>query len=203
MKKIFWFTIVVLLTSLLAYKAIEYVENRYTPLATYGVENHSIPDFQFTDQLERTVNSSEIKDKIWVVNFFFTSCPTICPKMTRNLQSFHDFVRDDVDIRILSFTVDPKRDTPARLKSYADSFRVNHDSWLFLTGEKEDLYRLGNKGFLLSAAVIGADEEDFIHSENIVLVDQNQQIRGFYNGTDPDCVNQILRDIKKIKRDKA
>ncbi len=203
MKKIVLFTLSVLLVSWAAYKGIEYMENTMTPLALYGEPGHQVPSFTFINQMGESVSSEDISDKIWVVDFFFTSCPTICPKMTRNLQSLHDFVREDEEIRILSFTVDPKRDTPERLKSYAESFRVNHRTWQFFTGEKGDLYKLGNRGFLLSTASTGVDDMDFIHSENIVLVDREQRIRGFYNGTDAKCVQQILRDIKKIKRDKA
>ena len=203
MSKVSIFLVAVLALTAIVYKSIEYVENQLTPLPVYGLENHIVPAFEFTNQLNEMVSSTDIRDKIWVADFFFTSCPTICPKMTRNLQSLHDFIRDDQDIRILSFTVDPKRDSPERLKSYADTYRVNHESWSFLTGEKEAIYRLGNRGFLVSASTAGVEDEDFIHSENIVLVDQNQRIRGFYNGTDPKCVKQILNDIKKLKKTKA
>jgi protein SCO1/2 len=201
-KSLLFFIGVVLCTGLI-YKGIAYFEATSTPLPVYGNEGHIVPEFEFTNQLGETISSEEIADQIWVVDFFFTSCPTICPKMTRNLQSVHDIIRNEEDIKILSFTVDPKRDTPERLKSYAEQYRANHDSWYFLTGDKTKLYRLGNKGFLISATEAPGDELDFIHSENIVLVDRGQKIRGYYKGTDPASMKALLNDINKLKRNKA
>ena len=201
--KIAVFLVAVLGLAFAAHKGISYVEESMTPVPVYGLNDHRVPDWAFTNQLGQEVSSDDLAGKLLVVDFFFTSCPTICPKMTRNLQSLHDVIRQDESINILSFTVDPKRDQPARLKAFAEAYRADHKTWQFLTGEKEDLYRLGNKGFLVSATTTGVDDLDFIHSENIVLVDESRKIRGFYNGTDPKCVNQILRDIKKLKKSNA
>ena len=183
------------------YYSIEFVSQRAIPLPVYGADGHTVQDFEYTNQLGELFSSDDHKDKIWIVDYFFTSCPTICPIMTKHLQEVHERIRNDEDVIILSFTVDPKRDQPERLYSYAEKHRANHQSWQFLTGEKLSLYRQGRTGFLLSSGDGGGDD-GFIHSENIVVVDQNQQIRGFYNGTDEKSPQQIMTAINKLRREK-
>jgi len=117
----------------------------------------------------------------------------------KNMQGVHDVIRADEDIILLSLTVDPKRDTPERFMSYLSNFNVNHDTWHLLTGEKKDLYRLARKSFLVSATEGAGDEYDFIHSENIVVIDQEGKIRNFVNGTAENADQQILRTISKLK----
>ena len=182
-----------------SYYAVEYIEAKVYPLPVYGPEDHEIELFQLTNQKDELFNSSNHLDKIWVVNTFFTSCPSICPKMMRNMQSVHDIVRSEEDIVLISLTVDPKRDTPERFMTYLDNFNVNHSSWQLLTGEKSDLYRLARKSFLVSATDGAGDEYDFIHSENIVVVDQEGKIRNFVNGTAEDADEKILKTIKRLK----
>lgn len=174
--------------------------NEQMPLPVYGPEDHIIPDFEFENQNEELIKSRNLKGKIWIVNYFFTACPSICPTMTQNIQGIHDLVRNDDEITFLSFTVDPKRDTPKTLKEYADLYNVNHNQWNFLTGDKTSLYRLARTGFLLSASDgATSDDSGFIHSENVILVDQNQKIRGIYVGTDEKSMKKCLGDLKKLK----
>ena len=182
-----------------SYYAVDYIETKVYPLPVYGPENHEIEDFSLYNQKTDIFNSANYQGKIWVVNTFFTSCPTICPKMMRNMQSVHDIVRQNDDIVLISLTVDPKRDTPERLMRYLDNFNVNHDNWHLLTGPKEDLYRLARKSFLISATDGAGDEYDFIHSENIVVLDQEGKIRSFINGTANDADDQIIKTIKRLK----
>ncbi|NNE29444.1 MAG: SCO family protein [Saprospiraceae bacterium] len=191
------FVITVLLVSGVSYYAIEKIGDE-SALPYFGEEDHGLPDFSFTDQLGKEVTRKDLEGKVVIANYFFTSCPSICPKMTRNLQLIHDVVRQDENIVMLSLTVDPKRDTPERLKKYASTYNVNHDSWHFLTGDKKLLYRMARKGFLISASDGGGDEYDFIHSENVVLLDQEGKIRGFYVGTDAPNISDCLQDIKKL-----
>ncbi len=181
------------------YYALDYIDEKMYPLPVYGVEGHEIESFSFDNQLGTTFHSEQHKGKIWVVNYFFTSCPSICPKMMRNMQSVHDVVRSEEDIILLSLTVDPKRDTPEKFYNYLSNFNVDHSSWQLLTGDKKDLYRLARKSFLISATDGGGDEYDFIHSENIVVIDQNGKIRNFVNGTAEHADSQILRTISKLK----
>ena len=192
------------------YYLIEYIENEAVPLPILGqnmseegtLETHTIPSFEFIDQLNNNFSDKDIEGKIWVADYFFTSCPTICPKMTKSMQRVHELYWDDDMIHLLSFTIDPKRDTPIRLKSYAEKYSADHSKWHFLTGEKTALFWLARKGFFVSATE-GSNEYDFIHSENLVLVDPQRRIRGYYNGTDDGSVKQLIKDIAKLKREKA
>lgn len=184
-----------------SYKAVIIIDNKMNPLPIYGDENHSVPSFVFTNQLDQEFKSELHNEKIWVVNYFFTSCPSICPKMMKNIQEVHDIVRSNSDIILLSFTVDPKRDTPERFSSYLDNYNVDHSTWQLLTGDKKDLYRLARKSFLISATDGGGDEDDFIHSENIVILDKNKKVRSIINGIAPDADREILKVISRIKKE--
>ena len=194
-----------------SYWAIDRVANTAIPLPVYGEKvqtpdgerEHTVPSFEFTNQLGEVISDQDIPEKIWVVDYIFTSCPSICPQMTRNLVTVHDYYRNDDDVQLLSFTVDPKRDKPERMKWFADRYGVNHDKWYFLTGEKKNLYLLARKGFYLSATDGDGSSTDFIHSENVVLVDKDRQIRGIYNGTDEASIRQLINDINKLKREQA
>ena len=199
-KKLFLYLVVIGLATACAYYTIEFISERAVPLPFYGVDDHTVPSFEYTNQLGNTFSSEDHNDKIWIVDYFFTSCPTICPIMTKNLQEVHERIRNDKDVMILSFTVDPKRDQPPRLLNYAEKHRANHDTWQFLTGDKTSLYRHGRTGFLLSSGDGGGDD-GFIHSENIVVVDQDQRIRGFFNGTDSKAPKQIMAAINKLRRE--
>ncbi len=211
MKNIWMFLLVIVVCTGLVYQAIDLLEKTALPLPVYGEKiqtpdgeiAHSVPPFEFINQLGEAVSDKDIAGKIWVANYIFTSCPTICPQMTRNLQPVHDYYRNDIEVQMLSFTVDPKRDQPERLKKFAERYNVQHEKWYFLTGEKKALYRLARKGFYLSATEGDGDKGDFIHSENVVLIDQNRRIRGIYNGTDEKAIRQLMNDINKLKKEKA
>lgn len=183
------------------YKAMIAIDDKMNPLPIYGNEDHEVPVFSFENQLEEAFNSAAHLDKIWVVNYFFTSCPSICPKLMKNMQEVHDIVRAENDLLLLSLTVDPKRDTPDRLLSYLENYNVNHENWQLLTGDKKNLYRLARNAFLVSATDGGGEEYDFIHSENIVVLDKNQKVRSIINGIDPDANNKILNVIRRIKKE--
>lgn len=187
--------------TLVGYKSMVAIDNKLNPLPIYGDKNHKIENFEFINQNNDVFKSIEHHDKIWVVNYFFTSCPSICPKMMKNIQEVHDIVRAEDEVILLSFTVDPKRDTPERFQYYLEDYNINHESWQLLTGSKKDLYRHARKSFLISATDGGGDEYDFIHSENIVVIDQNKKIRAIINGTDPDADHEILKTIKRIKKE--
>ena len=161
---------------------------------------HEVPAFRFTDQEGNPFTSDDLKGKIYVANYFFTSCPTICPTMSANLAELQRSISDMADVEILSFTVDPERDNPERLKNYAERFEAKGDQWHFLTGEKVDLYRLARNGFFLSATEGDGGPYDFIHSENFVLVDRGGRLRGFYDGTKTANIGQIINDIQKLRK---
>jgi protein SCO1/2 len=156
---------------------------------------YTIPPFAFTNQYGQTITEGDLKGKIFVVDFFFTHCPSICPIMSKNLKSVHDeFIRDDMVV-IVSHTIDPKRDSVQRLKEYADDYGAIPGKWHFLTGDKDSLYAHA-RNYLLSVAEEGdPEDEDFVHTERFVLVDPEMNIRGSYFGTDIKSVNQLKGDI--------
>jgi protein SCO1/2 len=188
----------------------EYVE-QHTELPVYGpteivdnvVTEHTIPPYQLIAQDGGMFSSEVLKNKVVVTNFFFTSCPSVCPRMMRNLQSVHELYRDDKEVALVSITVDPKRDTPERLRKYAQALHAETERWRFLTGEKKQIYPLARHGYFISAADGGSSEHDFIHSENLVLIDRVGRIRGYYNGLDEKAVDQLVNDILKLKKERS
>ena len=166
---------------------------------------HKITDFQLTDQLNRKVGIEILKNKIAVVDFFFVSCPSICPKMTNNLQKIHARFQQNKNIIILSHTVWPEMDSVNVLYDYAEKYGANHESWRFLTGDKKELYRLARKNYLVAPDINDPNYKhgssaDFIHTENIVLVDQKQRIRGFYDGTSTQSIEELSDDIILLQK---
>ena len=160
---------------------------------------HTIPDFSFINQDNKIINSDSLKGKIYVADFFFTTCPSICPIMTKQLTRVQKEFTNDPNFKIISFTVDPDKDKSEILKAYAEKNGANSAQWSFCTGEKQKIYRLGQKGFLLVEPEYRNDTIDFLHSDKLVLIDQFSRIRGFYSGTDSTEVNLLISDIKILK----
>jgi protein SCO1/2 len=211
-RKIVIFVILVLTIPSMAFFLVTYLQNNHAAVPIYynlGVDEngetkyHEVPDFTLTDHHGTSFSLEDVEGQILVVDFFFTHCPSICPMMTRNLQLVREAFGLGDEVAILSFTVDPERDDPERLSAYAKKFKAEWENWVFLTGEKKDLYWLARKGFYLSATDGDGGPNDFIHSENLVLVDVNRRIRGYYDGTKRTQVEQLIRDIQKLKRQKA
>jgi protein SCO1/2 len=180
---------------------------RYLPY--YGPKNwsksgdtnyHSIPAFLFTNQNKVTFSSKDVKDKIYVCEYFFSTCKSICPIMNKNLEKVYQLFKNDADFLILSHTVDPETDSSEVLLNYAKMHGVNNQQWQFLTGSKQDLYTLARKGYLLSADEGNGGAEDFIHTQNFALIDKNGHIRGYYDGTDSLEVKRLIIDINVLKQ---
>ncbi len=161
---------------------------------------HTIPAFSFINQDNKICSSDSLKGKIYVADFFFTTCPSICPIMTKQLTRVQKEFANDAAFKIISFTVDPEKDNSEILKAYAHKNGANPNQWTFCTGEKQKIYRLGQKGFLLVEPEYRNDTIDFLHSDKLVLIDQRSRIRGFYSGTDTTEVNQLINDIKLLKK---
>ncbi|MCP4125320.1 MAG: SCO family protein [Bacteroidetes bacterium] len=162
--------------------------------------SHKVPFFQFTDQHGYEFASTQLDDKVFVAYFFFTSCPTICYQMTLQMRRVQEMTDQIENFDIVSFTVDPKRDTPEKLLNYANKFNASTNNWHFLTGVADTIYHLGWNGLLVG---MGEDDESpggFIHSERFILVDKEKQIRGMYNGTDAGEVAQLVRDVKYLMK---
>ena len=167
--------------------------------------DHCISNFELTDQLNQKISKKLLYNKIVVANFFFVSCPSICPKMTQNLLTIHRQYIEDSSLLILSHTVWPEVDKVPLLFSYAEKYDVNHNSWRFLTGKKEELYRLARQDYLAAPDINDPNFQhgsnaDFIHTENIILLDTKQRIRGYYNGTDSLEMDRLLEDIEILKK---
>lgn len=168
----------------------------YDPDTKDSVE-HAIGKFYFINQNEDAITDEYLKGNITVAYFFFTTCPSICPIMTDNMKYVQEKTKD-FDIQILAHTVDPKTDTIEKLKAYIERNKINTNNWDFLTGDQDHLYEVGVQDYMV------ATQEDvdalggFLHSENFVLVDKDLHIRGFYNGTDKEEIEQLIKDIPKL-----
>jgi protein SCO1/2 len=190
---------------------IRWINNNYTSLPYYGSkeekagnreENFNVPSFSFINQNNQQLTSEFVKDKIWVADYFFTKCKSICPKLTTHLQKVQDAFKQDDGVKIISFTVDPDRDSPNVLQTYAAGYHGDPSQWQFVTGEKKDLYGFARKGLFIIATDGDGGPDDFIHSEKLVLIDKHQHIRGYYDGTSDSEVNQLIKDIQRLKKEK-
>lgn len=167
---------------------------------------HTIGSFTFLNQNGDTITQDHVRNKIYVAEYFFTTCGSICPKMNEQMKRVNDVYYDNPEVAILSFTVDPDVDTVEQMKRYADDHKVKGDHWQFLTGDKKDLYQLARHSyFVLKPAETenqGDAGSDFIHTNNFVLVDKQSRIRGYYDGTNPEEVGKLIEDIRKLLREK-
>lgn len=166
----------------------------------------TIPAFQLTDENGQVFSSQKLLGKIYVANFFFTRCGTICPKITSQVSRATDAFIQDKNVHFISISVDPKYDEPSKLSAYAKRFEADSTRWTFLTGAKKEIYPLILKGFHVPLAdaseydaAIKNPDETFIHSERLVLVDKAGIIRGFYDGTDKKEVDRLIMEIKVLK----
>ena len=160
---------------------------------------HTIPDFYFTAHDSTIVTNELVEGKIYVADFFFTNCPSICPIMTGNMKTFHENTKDIEELIILSHTIDPGRDTLAQLNHYIEIKDIDtRDDWFFLYGSQEYTYDIGKYGYLINADVDPEAEGGFLHSEHFVLIDREGRIRGMYEGTDPMQVELLEKDIRKL-----
>lgn len=156
---------------------------------------HKVPDFAFVNQDSQQVTQETVNGKIYVTDFFFTSCPSICPKMKSQMLRVYEEYKGNPDVLLLSHSIDPKHDTVAVLKDYADRLGVLADTWHFLTGEKDDIYDIASK-YLVAVQEDGDDAGGgFTHGGHFILVDEQRRIRGVYDGTEEASVDQLLQDI--------
>ena len=160
-----------------------------------GPENHTVPDFTFINQNGTQSGSEELYGKIVVADFFFTRCAGICPKMTSQLKRVQDEFSGNEKLKLVSFTVDPERDSAEVLSDYMDAYGADPQMWTMYTGDKKELYSLARKGFFITAVEGDGGSEDFIHSEKLVLLDEQRRIRGYYDGTDSTSVDKLMKDI--------
>ncbi len=172
---------------------------------------HKIAPFSFVNQDGKTITDKDYEGKIYVADYFFTTCKTICPKMTTELIRVQNkFAYTKGLIQILSHTVDPENDSVPVLKAYSEMVHANTANWNFVTGDKKELYAMARNSYLLNATEGDGGPDDFVHSELFILVDKEKRIRGIYDGTDIKSVTNLMEDIKvlmaeymiHVKRDK-
>ena len=200
LRGLLWGILALVIVSILGANLWSYVNQRsgttaespivLSELATHG----QLPDFSLTNQRGTPFALSDLQDKVWVADFIFTSCGTICPPMTIEMARLQDeFVAEDV--HFVSFSVDPERDTPEVLTRYADYYGADNNRWSFLTGQKAAIYQLAHDAFNLAAGHRGSE---ILHSTRFVLVDQNQQLRGYYESRSPGSLQQLRKDIRTL-----
>lgn len=161
---------------------------------------HKIEDFKLVNQNGDTITQEFYKGKIYVADFFFTTCQTICPIMTDHMLKIQERIKNDPEVLLLSHSVIPVADSVPQLKKYALEKGVIDEKWNLVTGDKKQIYDLARKSYLAAKSEGDAGPFDMIHTENFVLVDREKRIRGFYDGTDPEAIDQLLADIKFLKQ---
>ena len=195
-------------------------EHHFTTLPHYGIKipaskqvngktipdtiYHEIPYWSFINQDSILVSQDDYNGKIYITDFFFTTCPGICPKMTTQMGQLQLKLDDPIlqNIKFVSYTVNPENDTPEVLKKYGKAYGADFKRWTFLTGKKQKIYELGVEGYLVSTREDALAEGGFLHSEKFILVDWNRNIRGFYNGTDVNEISRLSDDIKILLKEK-
>lgn len=159
--------------------------------------HHKVGQFSHYNQDSVQISNSDLADYIYVADFFFTSCPSICPKVAKEMLKIYEATKDNPQIKLVSFTIDPKRDTPAKLKLYAENLGVDHHKWYFLTGDKDKTLELANT-FFVSALEDESAPGGFDHSGKILLIDKEGHVRSFSEGTDAENTPKFIQDIKKL-----
>ena len=162
---------------------------------------HKIAPFSMINQNGLNITDNDYSNKIYVADFFFTTCPSICPKMTANMGLIQEDIRTDNQVLLLSFSVTPEIDSVAQLKRYAIEKGVIDSKWNLLTGDKKEIYELARKSYLVVKTSGDGGEHDMIHTENFILVDPEQRIRGFYDGTDTTAMDELLSDIRVLQEE--
>lgn len=163
---------------------------------------HQIAAFEFTDQNGQKINNETFKDKIYITNFFFTSCGSICPKMMKHMNYLQDELSDFDEVCFLSHTVLPEMDSVPKLKEYTTNYSINDSVWHLVTGNKADLYRLARQSYFVEEEIgFTKDSSEFLHTEHFVLLDQSKRIRGIYNGTVRLEMDRIIEDVKLLLKE--
>ena len=162
--------------------------------------DHRIPDFKFQNQENRTITQDEFRNKIYVANFFFTTCPSICPTLMKHTKLIQDEFIDD-DILLISHTVYPEHDSVQVLNAFAELNGINSKKWHLVTGNKHDIYELSRKGYFAISYNPSRGKDAFIHTENVILIDKERRIRGIYTGTRLHEINRLIEDIYTLKKE--
>ncbi|MCC9138287.1 SCO family protein [Pontibacter silvestris] len=158
---------------------------------------HRVPAFMLTSQQGETITPAKFEEGVYVVNFFFATCPGICKKMSSQMVRIQEKFRNESSVKLVSITINPEHDSVSVLQDYAAQYGANNEQWYFLTGPRDQIYNLATEGFYLPVQQVEG-QQDFIHSEKFMLVDKNQRIRGVYDGTDPKDVDRLVTEINVL-----
>ena len=174
------------------------------PLEGLGIFG-KVPEFSLVERSGRRMGLADFLGKVWIVNFIYTHCPDSCPIQSAQMKELQSEFGGEKNLRLVSITVDPRRDSTEVLQEYANRFEANPQRWFFLTGEQDAIYRLAQQGFRLGAAEIPQEKRDqsgatHAHSPRFVLVDEQAQIRGYYPGTDKEALLRLRRDLRVLLR---
>jgi protein SCO1/2 len=163
---------------------------------------HRIDDFHLTNQMGNFINRDSLSGKIYTANFFFSICPSICPKMTNNLLQVQEAFRNDANVKLVSFSVMPWHDSVEVLKEYSKEKNILNTKWYLLTGEKEKIYELARKSYFAEKTLgVQKSVNEFLHTETVLLIDKKSRIRGIYNATLPVDMGRIIEDINILKKE--
>ncbi|WP_144604141.1 SCO family protein [Algoriphagus algorifonticola] len=174
------------------------VENPFRECTFEDSTQHYIPEFTFVNQDGENVGRKDMEGKITIVDFFFTSCPSICPVMSKEMERVNDMFREEPRVQIMSISIDPEYDTPEILQEYAQKHNATSDKWQFLSGPVDETYQLARCGFILPALDGMGVPDDFVHSDKFVLVDELGRIRGYYSGTNREDVDLLMLETKVL-----
>jgi protein SCO1/2 len=193
-----------------SFKTLPYFGNKEAIFTVAGPDvpdtiYHTVPDFSFTNQFGENTTMEDFEGDIMVVDFFFTTCPTICPIMTKQMARLQWMLEDAAydDVSFLSHTVNPNNDTPEILLAYGEEEGADFEKWTFVTGDQEEIFEQGFQGYLLSTQEDSGAPGGFLHSSMFVLVDRDRHIRGFYDGTSSKEVDDLVTDIKMLKKEET
>jgi len=164
--------------------------------------HHTIPAFGYRNQDSTLVTNQTLKGKIYIADFFYSYCPTICPIVKKESMRVYEKFKDNPDVVFVSFTLDPKHDNVSYLKDYAATLEATSPKWHFLTGDKTETYQLAQKGFMVTALEDKNEPDGIVHSGSLILVDRQGRIRGFYDGTKSEAVTNLMHDIPVLLQEK-
>lgn len=200
--------VVILLSPSVFYLVLKSAKHNIQTLEMFGPKTldekndtvyHIIPDFEFGNQFGKKISLKDFEGKIFVADFIFTTCQSICPKMSDQMAIVQEKVKDMDDVMLLSHTVDPENDSVPVLFDYAKKMGAKEEKWHFVTGDKKEIYDIARNGYFVTAMEGDGGPDDFIHSEKFLLIDKQKRIRGFYDGTDPKEVKRLIDEIKVLK----
>ncbi|MCK0155769.1 SCO family protein [Cellulophaga sp. F20128] len=181
------------------YQPVDFNEELVDQSLLHKKKYHTVADFSLINQNGKTVTQKDYEGKIYVTDFFFTTCQTICPVMTKNMVAIQDIIKNDDAVMLLSHSVTPKIDSVAQLKKYALEKGVLDNKWNLVTGDKKQIYDLARKSYMAVKTDPNIDPYSMIHTENFILVDKEKRIRGTYDGTNEEDIEKLIQDIEILK----